>query len=170
MLPISDVWLLSLVSWYFYPPSTPLRSVLGASQCIYCNKEKIPLVEEMPSSLPATNMEYSGWKKCISFPSVDAVLSKTWLTIAFRLLQLSILQSQSQNKLLNSGIQRFGGLVVCFLGFVCVYVCVWFFCVCFLQLSESISASEMLLSPQTPEIIISDKAVAFAVNLASFSC
>lgn len=53
MLPISDVWLLSLVSWYFYPPSTSLRSVLGASQCIYCNKEKIPLVEEMPSEMLA---------------------------------------------------------------------------------------------------------------------
>lgn len=52
---------------------------------------------------------------------------------------------------------------------MCMCVCD-FFCVCFLQLSESVSASEMLLSPQTPEIIISDKAVAFAVNLASFSC
>lgn len=38
------------MSWYLHPSSTALRSVLGASQCIYCNNNnKILLVEEMPS-------------------------------------------------------------------------------------------------------------------------
>jgi len=50
MYSVIGIWLLSLMSWYLDLSNAALKSVLGASQCIYCkNNKEILLVEEMPS-------------------------------------------------------------------------------------------------------------------------